>query len=60
VVTSRRHAKATTRFFRQLRAGLRSGPQVMVTDKLASYPVAHRRLIPSVQHRRSTYLNNRV
>jgi putative transposase len=33
---------------------------VLVTDKLASYGVAHRRLIPSVEHRRSTYLNNRA
>jgi putative transposase len=31
----------------------------MITDKLASYGVAHRRLIPSVEHRRSKYLNNR-
>ena len=28
-----------------------------VTDKLASYQVAHRELMPSVQHRRSKYLN---
>ncbi len=30
------------------------------TDKLASYQVAHRELVPSVQHRRSKYLNNRA
>jgi len=30
------------------------------TDKLASYGVAHRRLIPGVVHRRSKYLNNRA
>jgi len=30
---------------------------VIVTDKLASYQVAHRDLMPSVRHRRSTYLN---
>jgi putative transposase len=35
-------------------------PRVLVTDKLASYGVAHRRLIPSVEHRRSKYLNNRA
>jgi DNA replication protein DnaC len=31
-----------------------------LTDKLASYQVAHRELMPSVQHRRSKYLNNRA
>jgi len=31
-----------------------------VTDKLASYQVADRELMPSVQHRRSKYLNNRA
>jgi putative transposase len=35
-------------------------PRVLITDKLASYGVAHRRLIPSVEHRRSKYLNNRA
>ena len=29
-----------------------------VTDKLASYQVADRELMPSVQHRRSKYLNS--
>jgi putative transposase len=28
-------------------------PRVIVTDKLASYQVAHRELMPSVRHRRS-------
>jgi putative transposase len=35
-------------------------PRVLITDKLASYGVAHRRLIHSVEHRRSKYLNNRA
>lgn len=35
-------------------------PRVLVTDKLASYVVAHRELMPSVEHRRSKYLNNRA
>jgi len=38
LVTSRRDAKAATRFFRKLLRGLRSVPRVLVTDKLASYP----------------------
>ena len=32
----------------------------LVTDKLDSYQVAHRESLPSVQHRRSKYLNNRA
>ncbi len=60
LVTSHRDAKAATRFFRKLLRGLRSVPRVLVTDKLASYPVAHRRLMRSVEHRRSKYLNNRA
>jgi putative transposase len=35
-------------------------PRVLITRKLASYGVIHRRLIPSVEHRRSKYLNNRA
>jgi putative transposase len=60
LVTSRRDAKAATRFFRKLLKGLEYVPRVLVTDKLASYGVAHRRLIRSVEHRRSKYLNNRA
>jgi putative transposase len=33
---------------------------VLVTDKLASYGVAHRQLMGSVAHRQSRYLNNRA
>ena len=60
LVTSRRDAKAATRFFRKLLTGLEYVPRVLVTDKLASYGVAHRRLMPGVEHRRSKYLNNRA
>ena len=60
LITSRRDARAATRFFRKLLTGLRYVPRALVTDKLASYPVAHRRLIPAVQHRRAKYLNNRA
>jgi putative transposase len=60
LVTSRRNAKAATRFFRKLVKGSRYVPRVLVTDKLASYGVAHRRLMPGVEHRRSKYLNNRA
>ncbi len=57
LVQSRRNAKAAKRFFRKLLKGLRYVPRVIVTDKLASYRLAHRELVPSVTHRRSKYLN---
>ena len=60
LVQSRRNALAAKRFFRKLLKGLRYVPRVIVTDKLASYQVAHRELLPSVTHRRSKYLNNRA
>jgi putative transposase len=60
LVTSRRDTNAATRFFRKLLKGLEYVPRVLVTDKLASYGVAHRRLMPGVEHRRSKYLNNRA
>ncbi len=60
LVTSRRNAKAATRFFRKLLKGLEYVPRVLVTDKLASYGVARRRVMPGVEHRRSKYLNNRA
>jgi putative transposase len=55
LVTSRRDAKAATRFFRKLLKGLEYAPRVLVTDKLASYGVARRRLMTGVEHRRSKY-----
>ena len=60
LVQPRRNALAAKRFFRRLLKGLRYVPRVIVTDKLASYQVAHRELVPSVAHRRSRYLNNRA
>jgi putative transposase len=60
LVTSRRDARAATRFFRKLFKKLEYVPRVLVTDKLRSYGVAHRRLMASVEHRRSKYLNNRA
>jgi IS1 family transposase len=60
LVTSRRDAQAATRFLRKLLTRQQCVPRVLVTDKLASYGVAHRRLMPSVEHRRSKYLNNKA
>jgi putative transposase len=47
-------------FFRRLLKGLQYAPRVIVTDKLRSYGVAQRQLLPKVEHRQSRYLNNRA
>ena len=60
LVQPRRDAKAAKRFFRKLLKGLQYVPRVLVTDKLRSYAVAHRAVMPSVEHRQSRYLNNRA
>jgi putative transposase len=60
LVTSRRDATAATRFFRKLLKNLEYVPRVLVTDKLASYGAARRRVLRSVEHRKSKYLNNRA
>jgi putative transposase len=60
LVQSRRHAGAAKRFFKRLLRGLQYVPRVLVTDKLRSYGVAKRELLPAVEHRQSRYLNNRA
>jgi putative transposase len=52
-----RDAKAAKRFFRKLLKRQCASFRVLVTDKLRSYPVAHREVLPSVEHRQSRYLN---
>jgi putative transposase len=60
LVQERRDAKAAKRFFRRLLMGLDYVPRVIVTDKLRSYGVAKRHLLPDVEHRQNRYLNNRA
>jgi putative transposase len=60
LVQSRRDGDAAKRFFRRLLRGLQYEPRVIVTDKLRSYGVAQRQVLPGVEHRRSRYLNNRA
>jgi putative transposase len=60
LVRSRRDAGAAKRFFKRLLKGLLYVPRVLVTDKLGSYGVAKRELLPDVEHRKSRYLNNRA
>jgi putative transposase len=57
---ARRDAEAAKRFFNRLLMGLQYEPQVIVTDKLRSYGVAQRQLLPGVEHRQSRYLNKRA
>ena len=56
----RRDGKAAKRFFRQLLKKHRGEPREIVTDKLRSYGVAHRELIPDTIHDTSQYANNRA
>jgi putative transposase len=60
LVQSRRDAGAAKRFFRRLLKGLQYVPRVLITDKLGSYGMAKRELLPDVEHQKSHYLNNRA
>jgi len=60
LVQARRDAQAAKRFFKRLLTGLQYEPRVIVTDKLRSYGVAQRQMLPGVEHRQSRYLNNRA
>jgi len=59
LVQPRRHGTAAQRFFRKLLKSQRRKPFRVVTDKLASYRVAHRTLMPLVTHDTRQYANNR-
>jgi len=59
LVQSRRNAKAARRLMRKLLKGQSRSPRVMITDKLRSYGVAKREIMPSVEHRAHKGLNNR-
>ena len=59
-VQDRRNATAAERFFRRLPAGLRSGPERLVTDGLRSHGVAQREVLPEARHRTSRFLDNRA
>ncbi len=57
---SQRDGKAAKRFFKRLLKTHRNEPRKIVTDKLRSYGVAHRELIPDTIHDTSQYANNRA
>jgi putative transposase len=56
----RRDGKAAKRFFKRLLRNHQGEPRKIVTDKLGSYGVAHRELIPETIHDTSRYVNNRA
>ena len=60
LVQERRHQEAAEAFLRRLVEGQGYRPRVVITDKLASYPPAVRRVLPGVEHRRHKGLNNRA
>jgi putative transposase len=57
---ARRDGRAATRFFKRLLKAHGGEPRKIVTDKLRSYCVAHRGLIPDTIHDTSQYANNRA
>ena len=60
LVQPRRDGRAARRCFRTLLRSQRQEPSRLVTDKLGSYCVAHRDVMPLVHHDTSQYANNRV
>ena len=57
---AKRDGASAKRFFRRLLRSHGDEPRKIVTDKLRSYCVAHRELIPDVIHETSQYANNRA
>jgi len=57
---SRRDGAAAKRFFRRILKAHRGEPRRIVTDKLRSYGVANRELMPDVMHDTNQYANNRA
>ncbi len=57
---ARRDGAAAKRFFKRLLRSHGREPRKIVTDKLRSYGVAHRELIPETIHSTEQYENNRA
>ncbi len=56
----RRDSKTAKRFFKRLLKANQGKPRKIVTDKMGSYPVAHKELMPDVIHDTSQYANNKA
>ena len=59
-IQSRRDGAAAKRFFKRLLRRQGEEPRQIVTDKLRSYGVAQRELIPETIHNTAQYANNRA
>jgi putative transposase len=57
---ARRNGAAAKRFFRRLVRSSGTQPRNIVTDKLRSYPVAQREVMPDTIHSTQQYENNRA
>ena len=57
---ARRYGAAAKRFFKRLLKNHQGEPRKIVTDKLRSYGVAHRELMPEAIHDTTQYANNRA
>ena len=57
---AKRDGLAAKRFFRRLLRSHGEEPREIVTDKLRSYPVAHREVMPETIHSTKQYENNRA
>ena len=57
---AKRDGAAAKRFFKRLLRSHGGEPRKIVTDKLRSYGVAHRELIPETIHSTKQYENNRA
>ena len=57
---AKRDGTAAKRFFKRLLRSHGDQPRKIVTDKLRSYGVAHRELIPESIHVTDQYANNRA
>ena len=60
LLQAHRDGKAAKRFFKRLLRCHDGEPRKIVTDKLRSYGVAHRELMPEVIHDSSQYANNKA
>jgi putative transposase len=60
LVQSCRSAKAANRLMQKLLKKQGIAARVMITDRLASYGVARREIMPNVEHRQHRGLSNRA
>ena len=57
---AKRDGAMVKRFFKRLIRSHKGVPRKIVKDKLCSYPVAHREVIPETIHVTDRYANNRA